>query len=219
MKLTLSFKSSRFSTWPNSQDKNLNVSRTKRAFKVKWEAFFTIFKGLSCAKYCLRPESVPLITIKPMKPLLSDNSSQSSRNTLVDKNRIISDHHELAKTFDTFLKNAVGNLNIKYVMNSAGVNRTGLHKPVDICILKYRGHPSIKLIRENVSFVNPFIFSESTETDIERETMKLNPKNSVTSGNIPTKVLKESSYACNLALINICNFEMLESSASLKILS
>ena len=29
------------------QDKNLNIVRTKRAFKVKEKAFFIIFKGLS----------------------------------------------------------------------------------------------------------------------------------------------------------------------------
>ena len=34
-----------FSTWPKSQNKNLNM-KTKRAFKVKWKAFFIIFKGL-----------------------------------------------------------------------------------------------------------------------------------------------------------------------------
>ena len=34
MKLTLSFLSSRFSTWPISQDKILIILRTKRAFKV-----------------------------------------------------------------------------------------------------------------------------------------------------------------------------------------
>ena len=32
----------------------------KRAFKVKWKAFFIIFKGLSVAKNCVRPESVLL---------------------------------------------------------------------------------------------------------------------------------------------------------------
>ena len=31
--------------------------RTKRAFDVKLKAFFIIFKGLSVAKNCLRPES------------------------------------------------------------------------------------------------------------------------------------------------------------------
>ena len=33
----------------------------KRTLKVKQKTFFVIFKGLSVAKYCLRPESVPLI--------------------------------------------------------------------------------------------------------------------------------------------------------------
>ena len=32
----------------------------KRAFKVKYKALFIIFKGLSVAKICLRPETVSL---------------------------------------------------------------------------------------------------------------------------------------------------------------
>ena len=32
----------------------------KRVFKVKQKAFFIIFKELSVAKNCLRPESAPL---------------------------------------------------------------------------------------------------------------------------------------------------------------
>ena len=43
-----------------SQDKNLNILRTKRGFEVKYKPFFIIFKGLSVAKNCLRSESVPL---------------------------------------------------------------------------------------------------------------------------------------------------------------
>ena len=51
----------RFSTWPKSQDKNLNILRTKkRDFKVKLKAFFIIFKGLSVAKNSIRPESALL---------------------------------------------------------------------------------------------------------------------------------------------------------------
>ena len=34
---------------PKRQGKNLNISRTKRAFKAKYKAFFIIFKGLSVA--------------------------------------------------------------------------------------------------------------------------------------------------------------------------
>ena len=34
-------------TWSKSPDKNLYILRTKRAFKMKWKAFFIICKGLS----------------------------------------------------------------------------------------------------------------------------------------------------------------------------
>ena len=36
-----------FSTWPKSQDKNLNILRTKKVFKMKQKAFFINFEGLS----------------------------------------------------------------------------------------------------------------------------------------------------------------------------
>ena len=38
----------------------LNILRTKRAFDMKQKKIFIIFKGLSVAKNCLRPESAPL---------------------------------------------------------------------------------------------------------------------------------------------------------------
>ena len=50
----------RFATKQKSQEKKLNILRTKRVFKVKQKAFFIIFKGLSVAKNCLRPEGAPL---------------------------------------------------------------------------------------------------------------------------------------------------------------
>ena len=63
MKLNSSFRSSRFDTWSKSQDKNLNILRTKRAFLIeKLKSFFIIFKGLSVSKNCLRPKSTPLIS-------------------------------------------------------------------------------------------------------------------------------------------------------------
>ena len=56
--INLCFKSSRFSTWPKIQDKNLNIFRRKRYSKMKSKAFFIIFKGLSVAKICLRIETL-----------------------------------------------------------------------------------------------------------------------------------------------------------------
>ena len=49
-----------FTTWPKNQNKTLNNLRTKRAFEVKWKAFFIILKGLLTTKNCLRPDSASL---------------------------------------------------------------------------------------------------------------------------------------------------------------
>ena len=61
-----------FSTWHNNQHKNLNILRTKRAFKVK-KVTFIIFKGLLAAKYCSRIENAPLL-VKD-SPFLNKNTA------------------------------------------------------------------------------------------------------------------------------------------------
>ena len=70
-----------------------------------------------------------------------------SEVTLVDKDRRITGVYELAKTFHTSFENVVGIINI---ITSPEVNSTSLHNSVDNFIVKYRSHPSIKLILENV---------------------------------------------------------------------
>ena len=78
--LTLSFWWSHFSTWSKIQDKNLNILRRKRAFKVNAKVFFIIFKGVSVAENCLRLESAPLtLILKWTYPI----SFISSKKTLV----------------------------------------------------------------------------------------------------------------------------------------
>ena len=83
-------------------------------------------------------------------------------------------------------------------MNSPEVNSTCLNDPANTCILKYSGHASTKLSRENISFANPFTSSEKNESNIVREILKLNPKRPGTFGNNPTKVLNKSSYFRNV---------------------
>ena len=47
-----------FPTWLKRQSKSLNISKTKRTFKIKQKAFFIISNWLSVFKSCLRHESV-----------------------------------------------------------------------------------------------------------------------------------------------------------------
>ena len=81
--------------------------------------------------------------------------------------------------------------------------------PIDYAIAKYKNHPSITMINENVSFESRFSFTAVSEDDIQREILHVNPKKPSTFGNIPTKMLKRSSEICNVVLQNIWNSEIL----------
>ena len=65
------------------------------------------------------------------------------------------------------------------------------------------------MINEKVRFESRFRFKEVSNLDIEREISHLNTKKVGTFGNIPTKVLKESSNVCNSTLKDIWNYEIL----------
>ena len=57
MKLTIAFLSSRFSTQPKSYNKNVNISRTKRAFKIRQKTFSIILKGSQLLYIVLDPRA------------------------------------------------------------------------------------------------------------------------------------------------------------------
>ena len=55
-----------------SQDKNLNILRTKRAFKMKQKALFIIVRGLSMMQIFLEGES-PTLKIYEVTTWLANN--------------------------------------------------------------------------------------------------------------------------------------------------
>ena len=80
---------------------------------------------------------------------------------------------------------------------------------VEAAIENYNSHPSVKIINENVSFESCFSFKEILESGTKKEVSNLNSKKAGTFGNIPTKVLKDSSDISNSILQNIWNYEIL----------
>ena len=106
---------------------------------------------------------------KTIKPLLSDKCTQSSTISLVDNNDVISDDSELAKTFNSYFEKAVTNLGIKEYESLDTNPGSASQDDVDIAISKYKNHPSIKMIDENVSFESRFFFKDISESDILKE--------------------------------------------------
>ena len=115
----------------------------------------------------------------------------------------------LAKTLSNFFENAVDDLEIKEHQSDVNLDITSTD-PIDSAIMKYQNHPSIIMINENMSFESRFKFKVVNENDIQCEILNLNSKKSGTFGNIPTKILKDSSEVCNVILQNIWNSELLE---------
>ena len=139
-----------------------------------------------------------------------DKGIQSSAITLINNENVISDDSKLAQTFNNYFKSVVGKSRIRECEASSDMNANSRSKDgADVAIEKYKDHPSIKLINENVSFESRFSFKEIRESDIQKEVSNLNSKKARTFGNIPTNVLKDSSDIFNSILQDIWNYEIL----------
>ena len=60
------------------------------------------------------------------------------------------------------------NLGIKEYESLDANPQSGFQDEVKIAINKYKNHPSIKMIIENVSFERRFTFTEINESDIQK---------------------------------------------------
>ena len=147
---------------------------------------------------------------KTMKPFLSDKCTYASKISLFHNDNVISDDQELADIFNNFFEQIVDNLGIQENQSDHNIDINSIsNDPIDYAVAKYKNHPSIIMINENVSFESRFSFTTVNEENIQREILDLNSKKPGTFGNIPTKMLKSSSDICNVALQNIWNFEIL----------
>ena len=147
---------------------------------------------------------------KTMKLFLSEKCTYASKISLVHNGNVISDDQELADKFNNFFEHAVDNLEIQEYQSNHHIDINSISDDlIDYAIAKYKNHPSIIMINENVSFESRFSFTVVNEDDIQREILNLNPKKPGKFGNIPAKMLKSSSEICNVALQNIWNSEIL----------
>ena len=79
-------------------------------------------------------------------------------HSLEKVNKLLSNETKVAKTFSRFFENAVNKLGINrddVIFNVEPVLST---IPVDMAILKFYNHPSLKLIRDNITLFDMFQF-------------------------------------------------------------
>ena len=148
------------------------------------------------------------IFCKTIKPFLSEKCTTSSRITLKNKDNIISNDGMVAEEFSIFFENAVKALDINPKDLTLG-NTNNLSDPIEIAIKKFESHPSIQVIRENVSVTEKFEFEYVNKDNIIQEINNLDKNKSGTFGNIPSDRLKEVSEVSAPCLTNIWNSEII----------
>ena len=139
-----------------------------------------------------------------MIPILSDKNTVFSQINIEKNNRIISDHFDLSEEFSTFFEDVVRSLNVKpdeYYLS----HTENLSDPVEIAIRKFKKHPSVQAIEQNISVNQDVYFSNTEVRDKLKETTSLHNNKNGTFGNIRTKILKEVSDICAPPLNDICN--------------
>ena len=110
---------------------------------------------------------------KTVKPMFSDITN--NKITLLEGEEIITDNFEIAETFNAFFTNVVDNLDIQEFDTSDYSADPELDKTYNI-IEKYKNHPSILKVKENVKVETKFHFDEINEAGIKDNINSLDKK-------------------------------------------
>ena len=128
---------------------------------------------------------------------------------MIENESIISDDQTIAQTFSDYFKKAVSSLEIpKNILLMSDV----MHKdsPVDVAIEKFRYHPSVLQIQNNVICSEKFNFQKISESEIIHQIGNLSTNKANTFLGIPTKLLKKVSAIVAPLLCQIWNVQVIE---------
>ena len=136
---------------------------------------------------------------KTLKPVLSDKSRSNSNITLINNNRMISNDKEVVEAMNDYFISITDSLGLTE-NREVTISTNGLSDPIEKAIMKYSKHPSIRKIRSFAQINGYFKFEEVTLEQMHSEIEGLNPKKATAFGNIPARVLKNSSDICSESL-------------------
>ena len=127
----------------------------------------------------------------------SEKRKFANKITLEDSEKnILSDDTLVSEKLNNFFQSATKTLNLSE--NSSSVDSSSsITDPVDKATNTYKNHPSILLINQKLENVNHFSFKEVFVSKTEKESRELNSNKATTFGNLPTKILKQSSKSCS----------------------
>ena len=131
---------------------------------------------------------------KTFKPLFTDKKSGQNKIALVENENIVNDDKIICEILNSYFVNITDTLPTTAPPESdieiTSTTDCELHS-----IQKYRNHPSIVRIKENVGVVDKYEFNFVAPIDVWNEINQLNDSKE-SSGEIPTDILKLLSGLC-----------------------
>ena len=147
-----------------------------------------------------------------INPLFSSKQNGPRRNIVILENGIVtSDKKEVAEKLNNYFIESVRNLDIQSFVPTHNpedinnINSENFMDDIDKIITKYKSHPSILKIKENVIIGNKFEFRDITPEETESEIKQLDPKKASIENDIPTKILIGSNDIVSEHLSSIYN--------------
>ena len=125
-----------------------------------------------------------------IKPLFSDKTTLKRNIILIENGILTSDSNEVAEKLNNYFIDAVENLEIEQFISEENIEPSeDADEHINNVIEKYKSHPSILKIKENVKFETKFEFNDINEDKIYDRVKTLDPKKASIQNDIPTKIL------------------------------
>ena len=143
---------------------------------------------------------------KTVRPFFSNNGSHRGNIKLVEGVKLLQDDSEVVEQLNNFFKEAVSTLDVNedsYIINPE--NGVHISDPIEKAITKFKFHPSILLINDNIVNQDKFSFKPISKLDIDKEVHIINPKKASTSERISPEILNINSEVSTDTLRNLFN--------------
>jgi len=141
-----------------------------------------------------------------IKPLFSNKQNTLQKHiTIIDNNVTISEDAAVAENLNKFFINTVKNLDIEKFDTENITDNNAFIDNIDEIIFKYKSHPSIIKIRDNVIVNDKFQFMDVTDYDFNCLIADLDPNKAATKDDIPAKILISNNVIVSRYLCNIYN--------------
>ena len=141
-----------------------------------------------------------------VKPLFSDKTVLKHNIRLKENGKIISDKKKVAEILNNYFMESVEYLEVERYMPTLVINTEDENDDeIDKIIKKFKDHPSIQKIHENVSIEKRFEFKDLTEEEMFSKIIKIDPSKACMKDDIPPKVILGTSDIISAPLTKLFN--------------